>query len=63
MVGHDGRVTGLIGEEVAIDFADGHENVLCACMYVFLASSYGWVTVMHEIPISSAQPVDIPSIP
>jgi hypothetical protein len=30
---------------------------------VFLASGYGWVTVMHEIPISSAQPVDIPSIP
>ncbi len=30
---------------------------------VFLASSYGWVTVMHEILISSAQPVDIPSIP
>jgi hypothetical protein len=24
---------------------------------VFLASGYGWVTVMHEIPISSAQPL------
>ncbi len=24
---------------------------------VFLASSYGWVTVMHEIPIFSAQPL------
>ncbi len=25
------------------------------CVYVFLASGYEWVTVMHEIPISSAQ--------
>ena len=25
-------------------------------MCVFLASSYRWVTVMHEIPISSAPP-------
>ncbi len=24
---------------------------------VFLASGYGWVTVMHEIPISSAHPL------
>ncbi len=24
---------------------------------VFLVSGYGWVTVMHEIPISSAQPL------
>ncbi len=24
---------------------------------VFLASGYGWVTVMHEIPIASAQPL------
>jgi hypothetical protein len=30
---------------------------------VFLASGYGWGTVMHEIPISSAHLVDIPSIP
>jgi hypothetical protein len=26
------------------------------CVFVFLASGYNWVTVMHEIPISSAQP-------
>jgi hypothetical protein len=25
------------------------------CVCVFLASGYEWVTVMHEIPISSAQ--------
>ena len=30
---------------------------------VFLASGYRWVTVMHEIPISSAQSIDTPSIP
>jgi hypothetical protein len=27
------------------------------CVCVFLASGYEWVTVMHEIPISSAQSV------
>ncbi len=27
------------------------------CVCVFLASGYGWVTVMHEIPISSAHPL------
>ncbi len=25
------------------------------CVCVFLASGYDWVTVIHEIPISSAQ--------
>jgi hypothetical protein len=30
---------------------------LCVCVCVFLASGYGWVTVMHEIPISSAHPL------
>jgi hypothetical protein len=31
-----------------------HSNgLLCVC--VFLASGYEWVTVMHAIPISSAQ--------
>jgi hypothetical protein len=29
--------------------------IQCVCVCVFLASGYGWVTVMHEIPISSAQ--------
>ncbi len=32
---------------------DTHDKYVC----VFLASGYGWVTVMHEIPISSAQPL------
>jgi len=30
-----------------------NSNAICVC--VFLASGYEWVTVMHEIPISSAQ--------
>ncbi len=29
-VGCDGEVAGLINEEVAIDFVDGHENKFCA---------------------------------
>jgi hypothetical protein len=33
-----------------------HEGV-CVCLCVFLASGYQWVTVMHEIPISNAQPL------
>jgi hypothetical protein len=32
-----------------------HNLRVCVC--VFLASGYGWVTVMHEIPISSAHPL------
>ncbi len=35
-VGHDGEAAGLIGEEVAIDFIDGHENKLCVCDVGFL---------------------------
>jgi hypothetical protein len=31
------------------------QGTVCVC--VFLASSCGWGTVMHEIPISSAQPL------
>jgi hypothetical protein len=27
------------------------------CVCVFLASGYGWGTVMHEIPISSSHPL------
>ncbi len=30
-------------------------TLLLVC--VFLASGYRWVTVMHDIPISSAQPL------
>ncbi len=37
-------------------------NLAKIAMCVFLASGYGWVTVMHEIPISSAQLIEIPSI-
>ncbi len=29
-VGRDGEATCLIGEEVAIDFIDGHEHEMCA---------------------------------
>ncbi len=29
-VGYDGEAAGLIGEEVAIDLVDGHENKMCA---------------------------------
>ena len=28
-VGHDGEAACLIGEEVAIDFIDGHEHEMC----------------------------------
>jgi hypothetical protein len=38
---------GCVGEE------QGTRYLECVC--VFLASGYEWVTVMHEIPISSAQ--------
>jgi hypothetical protein len=33
---------------------DEEENHAQVCVF-FLASGYNWVTVMHEIPISSAQ--------
>jgi hypothetical protein len=36
---------------------DGKVTTMCVCVCVFLASGYGWVTVMHEILISSAQPL------
>ncbi len=29
-IGCDGKVAYLIGEEVAVDFVDGHENKVCA---------------------------------
>jgi hypothetical protein len=35
------------------DMKQGVGTIVC----VFLASGYKWVTVMHEIPISSAQPM------
>jgi hypothetical protein len=38
-------------------------NGLHGCVCVFLASGYGWGTVMLEIPISSSSPIDIPFIP
>jgi hypothetical protein len=38
----------IAGGEVALSSS-------CVCVCVFLASDYGWVTVMHEIPIFSAQ--------
>ncbi len=36
---------------------DGKVTTMCVCVCVILASGYRWVTVMHEIPISSAQPL------
>ena len=36
---------------------DNNDGFVCVC--VFLASGYEWVTVMHEIPISSAPINDI----
>jgi hypothetical protein len=35
-VGRDGEAAGLIGEEVAIDFIDGYETEMCACVMGFL---------------------------
>ncbi len=34
-VGHDGEAAGFIGDENAIDFVDGHENKMCACVLGF----------------------------
>ncbi len=54
-------ITELWGEQVVQVLYDSwgvvsKENpFVCVCVCVFLASSYEWVTVMHEIPISSAQ--------
>ncbi len=36
VLGRDGVAAGLISEEVAIDFIDGHENKMCACVVGFL---------------------------
>ncbi len=43
------REVNPIGNRIKLEFG------VCVC--VFLASGYGWVTVMHEIPISIAQPL------
>jgi hypothetical protein len=36
MVGRDGEAACLIGEEVTIDFIDGHKNKMCAGVVGFL---------------------------
>jgi hypothetical protein len=43
----------IVGDDGAAKWEERGGIVVC----VFLASRYGWVTVMHEIPISSAQPL------
>ncbi len=39
------------------DDLEEEERHGAGCVCVFLASGYGWVTVIHETPISSAQPL------
>jgi hypothetical protein len=36
VVGCDGKVACLIGEEVTIDFIGGHNNKMCVCVVGFL---------------------------
>jgi hypothetical protein len=40
---------------ITVLFEDLFEAINIKAVCVFLASGYKWVTVMHEIPISSAQ--------
>ncbi len=47
---------------LAASLADSHSARFCVCVYVFLASGYGWGTVMHEIPTSSF-PISMTSLP
>jgi hypothetical protein len=42
-VGCDGEEAGLIGEEVATDFIDGHENEMCVQVLGFLRD------IFHEV--------------
>jgi hypothetical protein len=52
----DGTVVPLF--DIVVPVLSGQQSsgtVLSVC--VFLASGYRWVTVMHEIPISSAHPL------
>ncbi len=42
-VGCDGEAASLIGEEVAINFIDGHENKMCARVVGFLRDILHWV--------------------
>jgi hypothetical protein len=54
------RVLALLQEaKCKVDGSDAGKNVISIqgedSVCVFLASGYKWVTVMHEIPISSAQ--------
>ncbi len=55
---HDQDLEDIISKIKADEeFKEGEENSKAAtvCVCVFLASGYEWVTVMYEIPISSAQ--------
>ncbi len=42
----------VVDDDRAAKWQEMGDIVVCVC--VFLASGYNWVTVMHEIPISSA---------
>jgi hypothetical protein len=49
----DARFWKMACDQDEISWQSFMEGMVCVC--VFLASGYGWVTVMHAIPISSAQ--------
>ncbi len=49
-VGRDGEAASLICEEVAIDFIDGNENKMCACVVGFLRD------ILHGIIDNVRQP-------
>ncbi len=46
-----------INNHTTTTVGDDKQRERVADVCVFLASGYGWVTVMHEILISSAQPL------
>jgi hypothetical protein len=48
---------GLGDQAPMYDLIIGKQTMHNLGVCVFLASGYGWVTVMHEIPISTAQPL------
>jgi hypothetical protein len=55
-----GDIPGDIAADVFPDNATESQQDTTVC--VFLASGYGWGTVMHEIPISSS-PILMTSLP
>ncbi len=53
--GREGKAGAPGGNNIARVNGQAAATAAAVCVYVFLASGYEWVTVMHEIPISSAQ--------